>query len=118
MHMRQCLLLSLIPAAAASFGPSIVFAAETVGWIAAIDREADLVVLDNGQSFFVPDDVSTEALTKGARVRITYVEKGAEKTLMCVAFEPSSVSPTPANNGERICSAQPAVPADAASPGR
>lgn len=61
-------------------------AAETTGWISAVDHESDLITLDDGQSFALPDDISSAFLNEGTRVRITYSKNAGRNTVSCVAL--------------------------------
>ena len=47
-------------------------ALEVTGWIISVDPEKEEIVLDNGQTFAVPDDISFASLSEDACVRIVY----------------------------------------------
>ena len=63
-------------------------AAETEGWIVAIDPEEDLVTLHDGQIFHLPEDISGASLVTGTRVRITYSTVKGERAVSCLAMLP------------------------------
>lgn len=63
-------------------------AAETTGWIAAIDEQADFVTLHDGRTFALPDDINAAGLILGARVRITYAGEGRNMRVLCLAPVP------------------------------
>lgn len=45
---------------------------EAIGWITLLDHENDKIVLDNGQTFGVSEEINFSALNDRVRVKIVY----------------------------------------------
>ena len=53
--------------------------------ITKIDHKSDRIILDNGQSFDVSEDIAIESLSEGVEVRITYRDEDGKRIAVGIA---------------------------------
>lgn len=64
-------------------------ASEAVGWITILDEQNDQIVLDNGLTFALSDEISFSSLADNRRVRVTYETIGGIPTVTGVKLLPA-----------------------------
>ena len=65
-------------------------AAEATGWITHLDQEADQIVLDDGRSFLVSEEINFSSLKDGVKVRIRYDAIGGDKIVTEISLAPEA----------------------------
>lgn len=63
-------------------------AAEAVGWITELDNQSDRIILDDGRSFNVSEEINFSSLRDGVRVRLYYDTFGDQKVVTDIAPAP------------------------------
>jgi hypothetical protein len=65
-----------------------VSASETVGWITFVDERNDQIVLDDGRTFSLSDEINFGSLADGRHVRVIYETIGGIPTATRVVLMP------------------------------
>ena len=83
-HVRGALVAFAIGLAGIAASPAL--ASEDDGRIAAVDREAQTVTLDNGNVYTLPGEFDVEAIEEGMDVAIAYDIVEGERQVTDIVF--------------------------------